>query len=168
MLGHADTCHRDEHRRHHAEPGEVVYERGEEEPQPIYRDQVLHREGAGLNNVLRHIGGLACRGVVDLPVRAELVIELGDLARVDRHGDLVGDRDPYPVQDRREHRNEPDQVDEHDRRVGHLVADLLDPVQKPLLLRLRYYIRRCSHDSRPLSGLGPGVHILAKLSAWYA
>ena len=62
---------------------------------------------------------------------AQGVVEVAE--DLDRHRDydLFGDAYPDPGQDRRDHGDEPDQVDEHHHRVGDLVARPLDAVEQP-------------------------------------
>lgn len=130
-LGDTDTGHRDEHDGHHPEAGEVLDERLEEEPQPFDGQQVAYRERLRLADELRKLGGLAGGRVVDGEVAPELLVDVRPGLR--RHGgdDLVPHGDSRPGQDRRQHGDEGDEIDEQDGGVRHLVADAFDPVQHP-------------------------------------
>jgi hypothetical protein len=70
----------------------------------------------------------------------------------DGHDHLVGDAHARGGQRSREHRDEGDEIDEHERRVGDLVAHALDPGENPggrFLARGRYSIYLVRHRGTP-------------------
>ena len=129
LLGDADADHRHEDDGDDAEAGEVVDERGEEEANAVGAEQALDLRGL-LDDVHLVVEVLLRRDLRLGNDRATDILLLGDQRRLD--GDVVGDADVKGGEDRREHDDQHAQADEDDRRVGHLVADLLDAVEHSL------------------------------------
>ncbi len=153
-LGRPGAHHRDKRHGHHAEALEVRNERREDEPDSLDRQQAVDRDG--------HLAKLELRVLPILLVLIEdLELVLGRVLvvvghRLHRHrlGNRLRHRDVGQVEDGREHDDEGDQVQEHQYRMGHLVPDLLDPVQHALHERLVRGHRRwrsgLAHSVSPL------------------
>ena len=151
LFGDAHADHRHEDDGDDGEAGEVVDERREQETNAVGAEQAL--------DLRRLLDDLHL--VVEVLLRRDLrlgnhgptdVLLFGDQRRLDR--DVVRHADVEGGQDRRQHDDEHAQADEDDRRVGDLVAHLLDAVEHPLhTAALGRLVANC-HDDRVLGIVG--------------
>jgi hypothetical protein len=128
-LGQPDADHHHQDDRHRREVAEVVDERGEQVAHAVDRQQALDLRRLGADLVVG--GGLGLRGA---HVRGLAGTAVVGLLRGGRRGlhDLVGRLDVEPLQRLGEQDDAQAQPQEEDRRVGHLVAKALDPVEHAL------------------------------------